>query len=194
MKNKKSMARLIIIVSCVTIFIITSCSNSSEQVATPVNKAFAIAAPAYSDLAAKALTLFASLDIDTWASMLSDDVEYYFPDGDAGTRTVLKGKKKVTDFWKNWKATSGIQSMTYTNHVDIPVNSQDKLAYSGLTGVLVISYFSNKLVYNNATIDLRMNFVAHFNEDSLIDRYYTYYDRTKIVQATKTNILDTKKN
>ena len=179
--------------SFATILFMLSSFNSSGQKKAPADKSFAIASPDYSVLATKALTAFAALDIDKWTAMMSDDIEYYFPDGDAGTRTALKGKKNVIDWWKNWKATSGIQSMTYTNHVDIPLNVRDTLVYSGMTGNLVISYFSNHLVYNGVPINLRMNFVVHFNKDNLIDRYYTYYDRTKIIEATKTNILDAKK-
>jgi hypothetical protein len=41
-------------------------------------------------------------------------------------------------------------------------------------------------------VRLRMNFSAHFNKDKKIDRYYTYYDRTKIVQAMGSNILEKK--
>ena len=34
-----------------------------------------------------------------------------------------------------------------------------------------------------------MNVTVHFNSETLIDRFYTYYDRTKIIQATGANIL-----
>ena len=80
--------------------------------------------------------------------------------------------------------------MTYTDNVDVPIIAKETMAYSGLTGVMVISYFSNEIVYQEGTVKLRMNFAAHFNKDKLIDRYYTYYDRTGIVEMMNKNILD----
>ena len=47
----------------------------------------------------------ADLDFDKWGEMMADDVEYYFPDGDAGTRTKLTGKSEVVGWFKNWKET-----------------------------------------------------------------------------------------
>ena len=72
----------------------------------------------------------------------------------------------------------------------LPVIAKETMAYSGLTGVMVISYFSNEIVYQEGTVKLRMNFAAHFNKDNLIDRYYTYYDRSGIIEIMNKNILD----
>jgi len=168
--------------------------TSTSSYAQPANKAQAveIASPEYSKLAAEALTYLTSMDIDKWVSMMSDDVEFTFPDGDVGTRTKLTGKKAVADWWNNWKKTSGVKSMTYEKHVEIPVNSKEVNPATGLTGVTVISYFSNNMNINGSPVPLRMNFSAHFNKDKKIDRYYTYYDRTKIVQAMGSNILEKK--
>jgi hypothetical protein len=143
-------------------------------------------------LATEALTYLTSLEIDKWVIMMSDDVEFSFPDGDEGTRTKLTGKKAVADWWNNWKKTSGVKSMTFEKHVEIPVNSVDVNPSTGLAGVSVISYFSNNMNINGSTVRLRMNFTAHFNKDKKIDRYFTYYDRTKIVQAMGKNILEKK--
>jgi ketosteroid isomerase-like protein len=161
--------------------------------AQTVNPGYEIASPEYSKLAVEALTYFAGMDIDKWVTLLSDDVEYNFPDGDVGTRTKLTGKKAVADWWNNWKKTSGVKSMTYEKHVEIAVNSTEVNPSTGLAGVSVISYFSNNMNINGSPVQLRMNFSAHFNKEKKIDRYYTYYDRTKIVQAMGTNIL-VKKN
>jgi ketosteroid isomerase-like protein len=173
--------------------------TSTAGYAQPANKAqaanpgYEIASPEYSKLAAEALTYFSGMDIDKWVTLLSDDVEYNFPDGDVGTRTKLTGKKAVADWWNNWKKTSGVKSMTYEKHVEIAVNSTEVNPSTGLAGVSVISYFSNNMNINGTPVQLRMNFSAHFNKEKKIDRYYTYYDRTKIVQAMGTNIL-VKKN
>jgi len=39
------------------------------------------------------------------------------------------------------------------------------------------------MVYSVKPVGVRMHFAAHFNVDKLIDRYYTYYDRTPIIEA-----------
>ena len=180
--------------SFLTIFLIAllsiGCESPKEKTIDSINPNYEIASPEYSNLAVKALTELTNFQFDSWGSMLADDVEFYFPDGDAGTRTKLSGKTAVLDWWKNWKETSGVQSMTYKNHVDIPINTIEKNSYTGLTGVIVISYFSNEIVYQEGTVNLRMNFVAYFNKDNLIYRYYTYYDRTGIVELMNKNILD----
>lgn len=170
------------------------CETPAEKATAVVNPDYEIASSEYSNLAVKALNHFTSFEFDSWESMLSEDVDFYFPDGDAGTRTILKGKTNVLNWWRDWKNTSGVQSMTYKNHVDMPINAKETMAYSGFTGVLVLSYFSNEIVFNEGTVNLRMNIVTHFNEDNLIDRYYTYYDRTKIVELMKKNILESEQH
>jgi hypothetical protein len=82
--------------------------------------------------------------------------------------------------------------MTFEKHVEIPVNSMEVNPSTGLAGVSVISYFSNKMDINGSILQMRMNFTAHFNKDKKIDRYFTYYDRSKIVKAMGTNILEKK--
>ena len=141
-------------------------------------------------MASKSLTHFADMDFEAWTATMSDDVIFYFPDGDAGTRTELSGKKAILDWWNNIKQPTYVSKMTYLNHVDMPVVAKNTLPYSNLTGVFVISYFSNELIVNGKTVKLRMNVTVHFNADKLIDRVYTYYDRTKIVQASGKNILE----
>jgi len=178
----------------IALCIMTSTANyaQSSNKTQAVNPSLEIASPEYSKLAVEALTYLTSMDIDKWVSMMSDDVEFSFPDGDVSTRTKLTGKKAVADWWNNWKKTSGVKSMTYEKHVEIPVNSKEVNPATGLTGVTVISYFSNNMNINGSPVPLRMNFSAHFNKDKKIDRYYTYYDRTKIVQAMGSNILEKK--
>jgi hypothetical protein len=174
------------------IFICAGISAQANEKATSQKK-LEIASSDYADLAAKALGYLTKLDIDKWASMLADDVEYNFPDGDEGTRTKLTGKAAVQGWWSNWAKTSGVKSMTMDKAVFIPLNSLEKNPSTGLTGVSVISYFSNNLDINGTPVKVRMNFSVHFNKDKMIDRYYTYYDRTKIVAAMGKNVLENKK-
>ena len=178
----------------ISICFMTSTTNyaQSSNKAQAVNPSYEIASPEYSKLAAEALTYLTNMDIDKWVLMMSDDVEFNFPDGDVDTRTKLTGKKAVADWWNNWKKTSGVKSMTFEKHVEIPVNSKEANPATGLSGVSVICYYSNNMDINGTHVRLRMNFSAHFNKDKKIDRYYTYYDRTKIVKAMGSNILEKK--
>jgi hypothetical protein len=165
------------------------CASPSTEPEAATNPDFAIATTEYSDLAVKSLTAYAQLDFDAWAATMSDDVEFYFPDGDSGTRTSVIGKPAVLEWFKNWKATSGIQSMSYLNHVDIPVISKAPNPYTGLMGTSVLSYFSNEMVFSGATVRIRMNFVMYFDSAKLINRVYTYYDRAGLIEATGKNVL-----
>jgi hypothetical protein len=153
---------------------------------------YEIAPQEYVDLSEQALSHVIKLDFDAWAGMLADDVEFWFPDGDNNTRTKLVGKKAVIDWWKNWKATSGIKSMSMDEANFIPVNVLKATGGIKLTGNLVYSFFSNKMVFASGSTNLRMNFNTHFNADKKIDRYIAYYDRSLIIKAMGKDILQKK--
>lgn len=163
--------------------------TDSQNVAGDISN-YEVASDRFSDLSDEAFDRMSSLDFDFWGEMLDEDVQYFFPDGDEGTRTVLYGKEDVLDWWKTWKDTTGIDRMTFSARVHIPVQANRELNYSGLTGVIVISYFSNEMIYNGQPVNIRTNVAAHYNEDSLIDRYYTYYDRTPILNTVNANALE----
>lgn len=164
---------------------------ANEQVAAAVNPDFAIAAPEFSDLAVKSFDLLSKFEFDAWGEMLAGDIEYYFPDGDVDTRTKLAGKQAVLDWWKNWQETSGIQSMVMSNGNYVPVEAIKAPNMTGLPGVYVFCYMSNAMDFNGNKTAVRMNFSLHFNQEKLIDRIYSYYDRMPIVEAMgRNNILD----
>jgi hypothetical protein len=193
MKSKNLNPGLFVVTICLLLFAFTGSFAQTKKDDPSASIKVEIASPEYAELASKALTYLTKLEIDKWASMLADDVEYNFPDGDEGTRTKLTGKAAVQGWWSNWAKTSGVRSMTMDKAVFIPVNSLEKNPSTGLTGVTVISYFSNNLNINGTPVKVRMNFSAHFNKDKLIDRYYTYYDRTQIVATMGKDLLKNKK-
>lgn len=193
MKLKNLKPGLPVVTICLLLFVFSGSSAQTQKENPSASRNLEIASPEYAELASKALTYLTKLDIDQWASMLADDVEYNFPDGDEGTRTKLTGKAAVQGWWSNWVKTSGIKSMTMDKAVFIPVNSLEKNPSTGLSGVTVISYFSNNMDINGTPLKLRMNFSVHFNKNKLIDRYYTYYDRTQIVATMGKNVLENKK-
>lgn len=192
MKLKNLKPGLPVVTFCLLLFVFSG-SYAQTQKENPSTSKVEIASTEYVELASKALMHLTKLDIDKWASMLADDVEYNFPDGDEETRTKLTGKAAVQGWWSNWAKTSGIKSMTMDKAVFIPVNSLEKNPSTGLSGVTVISYFSNNMNINGTPLKLRMNFSVHFNKNKLIDRYYTYYDRTQIVARMGKNVLESKK-
>ncbi len=167
---------------------------STTKVQAQQQANFEVASQEYATLSEQALNHMVKLDFDAWANMLSDDVEFWFPDGDNNTRTKLVGKKAVIDWWKNWKATSGVKSMSADDATFIAVNALKAPATGAikLTGVSVYSFFSNKAVFATGTANLRMNFIAHFNTNKKIDRYVTYYDRTMIIKAMGKDLLQKK--
>ena len=156
---------LSVVTICLLLFVFTGSFAQTQKANPSASGKLEIASPEYAELASKALTYLTKLEIDKWASMLADDVEYNFPDGDEGTRTKLTGKAAVQGWWSNWAKTSGVRSMTMDKAVFIPVNSLEKNPSTGLTGVTVISYFSNNLNINGTPVKVRMNFSAHFNKD-----------------------------
>lgn len=159
------------------------------QQADDGNDSWDIGSADHAQMAEQAMTHLSNFEFDAWGEMLADDIEYYFPDGDAGTRTLITGKAALLDWWKNWETTSGIESMTFSNTVFLPIVAQEAPNYAGLTGPYVVSYMSNEMVFNGNTAKVRMNFTVHFNDENKIDRYYSYYDRTPIITAMGTNIL-----
>jgi ketosteroid isomerase-like protein len=165
---------------------------SSATTTETTNPVMSIASSEYSELAEKSLQHFANLDYDAWGNTLADDVIYTFPDGDVDTRTKLEGKAANMAWWKSWRASSGIESMTLTEFNHTPVSHAGPLKAGALPGVYDIVYFSNKLVYGGKPVAVRMNFAIHFNADKKIDRIVTYYDRSLIIKATGKNILEEK--
>lgn len=182
---------VILFAGLVFIFSCNDKESEPEEVAISDDQSnYEVASDRYSELNEELLNRMAALDFDAWGEMLSDDVQYFFPDGDANTRTILVGKEEVVGWWKNWKNNTGIEKMSFTNPVFIPVKANQELNYSGLTGVIVVTYVSNEMVYNGQPVDVRMNIATHFTEDTLIDRIYTYYDRTPILNTVNANVLE----
>jgi ketosteroid isomerase-like protein len=185
----------------ICLLLVFSCGESATKTEeTPVtvapvaeaaitNPNFTIAPVEYAELAEKTFQLLASLDIDAWVATMADSVAYSFPDGDVATRTTLKGKEAVAKWWKNWKATSGIQSMAVSEFNLFPLNATGTVKGGAAKGIHVISYLSNRMVFNGKPVDIRMNFAIHFNDDKKIDRVISYYDRSVVIKAMGKDVL-----
>jgi hypothetical protein len=174
----------VVIVVCISIILACNSSKVNQPVVEKVD--YGIAPQQFSFLAEKSLELLANFDFETWASTLSDDVEYNFPDGDTNSRTKLEGKVAVLKWWKNYKSKSGIQSMVVEDAYYIPI---DAAKIDSTNAVMVVVFFSNKMIFKNNAVAVRMNFNFQFNKAKLITRIITYYDRTPIIKASGNDVL-----
>lgn len=164
--------------------------NAQGNKATSSN--FEIASEDYVALADKAIKHIEKFEFAEHYNMLSDDMELYLPDGDAGTRTSFIGKKAVMNFWNSYQEKSGNNKMIAKDFVHVALNAKEPLNYTKITGTIVITYFSLEMFYGAEKANIRMNWALHFNQDKQIDKIYTYYDRTPIIEAAKRNMLSKK--
>ncbi len=197
-----SNVRSFFIFSCAAIALtVTSCNapaatDTKSEAAKPAVAAAAvpdieIAPQEYATLAEAALQKSAANDIDGWATMLADDVEFYYPDGDQNTRTKFIGKPAVVKWQKDSRISSGIKTSTLSAFNTIPLKVNKKLNAGALSGYQVFSYATFNTIYNNGnSVSVRRNTVLHFNDSKLIDRIITFYDRTPYIKAAGKNILD----
>lgn len=169
-------------------------NSDSGNVAVTDNPQVSIAPPEYSELAEKSLELIAQKNFDAWGDMLADDVIYEYPDGDMQTRTKISGKQAVIDWWKAGVKNGVQDTMILSEFNHVPIDVSGKLNAGAQAGIYDIVYFTNKLGIKGKTLSIRMNYSIHFNNDKKIDRYYSYYDRTKIIQLSGQNVLDSAMN
>jgi len=182
---------------------VTSCNDAANnttkaatteaaKMATPPD--MEIAPQEYVTLAEASIQKGADNDIDGRGAMLSDDVEFYYPDGDQNTRTKFIGKTAVINWLKSSRINGGQKSTTVSAINSFPLKVNKKMNAGALSGYQVLSYFTNSSTYNNGnSVSVRMNVVQHFNDSKLIDRIITFYDRTPFIKAAGKNILDAAK-
>ena len=154
-----------------------------------INSKYSIASSEYEDLSTEALEHIESFNFSKLGEMVSDDIEYYLPDGGEADRTRFIGKEEFLNFWNTYQEKTGLNSWKVSNIVCVPINSHNKLKYSNIDGVFTITYFSLDFKFGEEETSVRANFGFHFNEDKKIDKLYTYYDRTPIIEAAKLNVL-----
>lgn len=165
MKTKLGFAQKLVMV-----LVLVACNTNTKEKAE-----YETASPVYIALAQKSLDYLVSFDYDSFAEMLADSVECELPNA-----TKLNGKTAIIDFWKDYKATSGLQSMAIVNANYLPINANTKPKGSGKKGIKVVADFTNKMAFEAKTFDIKMNFSFHFNQQKLIDDLTTFYDSAKI--------------
>lgn len=136
---------------------------------------YEIASPDYVVLAEKSLDYFADFKMDSFASMLAEDVVFELPDG-----RKISGKVNLINYWKEYKKTTGLESMRILNANYLPINSQPKFQSDARFNVKVLTDFTNKMTFEKREILLKMNFSMHFNDTKMIDKIITNYDSSHI--------------
>jgi hypothetical protein len=173
----------LLIFSCITV----SCNQTNEA---KIQRPYNIGSNEYAELAETSFQYMQDFDFENWTDMMSEDVEYYFPDGDVETRSKLVGKKEVMNWWKDWERNSNISSMVLSERIIVPLDISPKDELPKLPGTYAICWITTKLAFQNGTdVSLRMNMDLHFNADKKIDRIWSYYDRSGIIKAMGLDIL-----
>ncbi|MEI6411255.1 MAG: hypothetical protein WCR52_17840 [Bacteroidota bacterium] len=162
------------------------CNKPNAEVSKPSDllpPGIEIAPLEFEKKAENSMLLWSQFKFDEWGKMLSDSVVFALPDGNSQTRTKIKGRDAVVNWWKNWQQTSGIQSMTLTPFNSVPINTFKPLHDGYPSGVSVFSYFDNTLVFKHDTASMRMNFVVFFDQQKLVSAYFTYFDYGLVKEA-----------
>ncbi len=156
------------------LLVFVACNPSQNELPTNEN-AYEIASPDYAVLAEKTLNFLADFEFDSFVSMLANEVEYEFPDGQK-----ISGKSALINSWKTYKSTSGLESMQILSARYLPIKKQEKNYINEEIGVKVLADFTNKLTFSKKEISVKMNFSFHFNEAKMIDKIITNYDLSNI--------------
>ena len=140
------------------------------------NNDLSIATQDYAVLAEKTISYQTDFEMDSWAKMLADDVQFELPDDTSQPNSV--GRTAAIAAWQNWKEKNKIQSLKCSRFTQIPISSQKAMKFSDLSGVYVFSLFQGTIHYaDGRTTDLKMNYCFHFNKSKMIDRYYAFHDK-----------------
>lgn len=171
-------------VICALIFI--SCNENKTKDSVMAEQEIPMleaASQEYADLAQKTLDLLSEFDLETWKEYLTDDVEWYWPDGNSETRHTIKGKEELITWWKNWKETTSGQ-MSFTNNTFLPIKVNTASNYYKLVGTGVLAYTDLTISLQDKSTSVRQHMVFMFDENKKISHALLYYDRTGIIELT----------
>ncbi len=154
----------------VIVLVMMACNSTTKDTAE-----YEIASPVYIALTQKSLDYLVTFEYDSFAEMLSDSIEYELPNG-----KKLKGKTAIINFWKDYKATSGLQSMAIISANYLPINANTKPKGSGKIGIKVVADFTNKMTFKEKIVAIKMTFSFHFSNQKLIDGITTFYDSARL--------------
>jgi hypothetical protein len=173
---------------------ILSCLGTKEKevdVVVTDQPAVEVASPTYSIIVEESLNLMQDFDFDGLGKHFADDVEWYWPNGGMESRSIIKGKQHVINFWKDWRATSGVESMQFYNSDFMPLRTNKSTDQYNIVGVVVLYYGDITIYGKNGSTTVRQHIVFSFNDDKKIQKVFSYYDRTGITQLLSVDLKST---
>jgi hypothetical protein len=173
---------------------ILSCLGTKEKEADLVKTeqpAVEEASQTYAIIVEESLNILQDFDFDELDTYFANDVEWYWPNGGMESRSIIKGKKNVINYWKDWRATSGVESMQFYNSDFMPLKTNKSNDQYNIVGVVVL-YYGDITIYGKAgSTTVRQHMVFSFNKDKKIQKVFSYYDRTGITQLLSVDMKST---
>ncbi|AUC79679.1 hypothetical protein CW736_10025 [Nonlabens sp. MB-3u-79] len=176
-----------------SVFLISCLETKENEVAEVIIEQPAVEAASqkYANIVEECLNVMQDFNFDGLGVYLADDVQWYWPNGGMETRSIIKGKENVINFWKNWRATSGVESMQFYNSDFMPLRTNRSNDQYNVVGVVVL-YYGDITIYGKAgSTIVRQHLVFSFNDDDKIKNIFSYYDRTGIVQLLNVDLSST---
>lgn len=176
-----------------TVFLI-SCLETKENEIAEVSieqPAVEAASEKYADIVEECLNIMQDFNFDGLGTYLADDVQWYWPNGGMETRSIINGKENVIKFWKNWRATSGVESMQFYNSDFMPLRTNRSTDHYNIVGTVVL-YYGDITIYGKAgSTIVRQHLVFSFNDNDKIQKIFSYYDRTGIENLLNVDLNST---
>jgi hypothetical protein len=176
-----------------SIFLISCLETKENEVAeVSVEQPAVEAAPQkYADIVEECVNIMQDFNFDGLGTYFAEDVQWYWPNGGMETRSIINGKQDVINFWKNWRATSGVESMQFYNSDFMPLRTNRSNDQYNVVGVVVL-YYGDITIYGKAgSTIVRQHLVFSFNDDDKIQKIFSYYDRTGIEQLLNVDLNST---
>jgi hypothetical protein len=98
------------------------------------------------------------------------------------SRSIIKGKQHVINFWKDWRATSGVESIPFYNSDFMPLKTNKSTDQYAVVGVVVLYYGDITIYGKTGSTTIRQHIAFSFNDDKKIQKVFSYCDRTGITQ------------
>jgi hypothetical protein len=173
---------------------ILSCLGTKEKevdVVKTEQPAVEEASQTYAIIVEESLNILQDFDFDELDTYFANDVEWYWPNGGMESRSIIKGKQNVINYWKDWRATSGVESMQFYNSDFMPLKTNKSNDQYNIVGVVVL-YYGDITIYGKAgSTTVRQHMVFSFNKDKKIQKVFSYYDRTGITQLLSVDMKST---
>ena len=141
---------------------------------------YIIGSTKYNALASLSYFLMSNGYWEDWTTMLDSDATFYFPQGLDNDRMHVSGASDIVAWWQQWFQNSKLQSMTFSKNNSVPIFVPKALQYTPLIGNWVFSWMDCVMTFPQGQLGMRVNCTVHFNDNDLIDAYFTYFDQTLV--------------